>query len=55
MLATKYNLWSIENLQGVDLVFSPLLKEQKNLSHAFTTRKGGKSLNLLGHLIWVRL
>jgi len=43
MLAAKYNLWSIENLEGVDLVFSPLLKAQKNLSHVFTTRKGGKS------------
>lgn len=43
LLATKYNLWSIENLQGVDLVFSPLLKAQKNLCHAFTTRKGGNS------------
>lgn len=43
MLNSKYNQWTIENVQGVELLFSPLLKEHKNLSHAFTTRKGGKS------------
>lgn len=43
MLATKYNQWTIENVEGIDLLFSPLLKEQSNLVHAFTTRKGGQT------------
>ncbi len=43
MLMTKYNQWSIETVQGIDLLFSPLLKSQESLVHAFTTRKGGQT------------
>lgn len=43
LLATKYNQWTIECLEGIDLLFSPLLKSQKELVHAFTTRKGGET------------
>lgn len=35
--------WLTETLDGLILMFSPLLKEQPKLAHAFTTRSGGTS------------
>jgi len=42
-LLTSENEWPIEDVDGLTLVFSPLLKQYGNLKHAFTTRKGGAS------------
>lgn len=39
---TKQN-WLTETIDGLTLMFSPLLKEQQKLTHAFTTRLGGAS------------
>ncbi len=35
--------WLTETIDGLTLMFSPLLKEEKKLTHAFTTRSGGAS------------
>jgi polyphenol oxidase len=40
---TSENEWPREDVQGLPLVFSPLLKQFSNLKHAFTTRQGGTS------------
>ncbi len=37
------NDWPLVENNGLTLLFSPLLSEYKNLTHAFTTRLGGKS------------
>jgi len=42
-LVTSENEWPIEDVQGLTLMFSPLLRQYGNLRHAFTTRKGGDS------------
>lgn len=50
------NDWKLETVNGLELIFSPLLAQQEGLTHAFTTRKGGTSrapfdsFNLGGHI-----
>lgn len=41
--ALAKNDWPLVEKDGLTLLFSPLLSEYKNLTHAFTTRKGGDS------------
>src|SRR5271156_1184812 len=41
--ALRKNTWAVETVDGLPLVFSPLLKKYSNLVHAFSTRKGGKT------------
>jgi len=42
-LVETENEWPIEDVCGLPLAFSPLLKQFSNLRHAFTTRQGGAS------------
>lgn len=37
------NDWPLLEIDGLTILVSPLLAEYKNLTHAFTTRKGGQS------------
>lgn len=37
------NDWKLETVNGLELIFSPLLAQQEGLTHAFTTRRGGTS------------
>lgn len=42
--ALTKNDWPLREIDGLSLVFSPLLSQQSPLKHAFTTRLGGESL-----------
>ena len=42
-VALHKNTWTVEEVGGLTLVFSPLLKAERQLTHAFTTRVGGES------------
>src|SRR5579885_2164503 len=41
--ALKKNQWDTKKIDGISLIFSPLLSEFPQLAHAFTTRLGGAS------------
>jgi len=41
--ARQKNQWNSKVVDGLTLLTSPMLEEAKNLTHAFTTRLGGKS------------
>ncbi len=41
--ARQKNTWTVEEVGGLPLVFSPLLASEGQLTHAFTTRLGGDS------------
>src|SRR5437762_13804276 len=41
--ALAKNHWAPEDLNGLTVMYSPLLREVQGLVHTFTTRLGGKS------------
>lgn len=41
--ARKTNEWTVKNVDGMQLIFSPLLSELDFVTHAFTTRIGGET------------
>ncbi len=45
--ALQKNAWPLKEIFGLSLLTSPLLSESKALTHAFTTRLGGKSADPL--------
>lgn len=55
-IALRTNRWTVKDVDGMELVFSPRLLELDFVTHAFTTRLGGQtkapfdSFNLGGHI-----
>lgn len=43
-LARQTNRWTVKSIDGMELVFSPALSDLGFVTHAFTTRVGGKTL-----------
>jgi len=42
-IARKTNEWTVKNVDGMELIFSPRLSELDFVTHAFTTRLGGET------------
>jgi len=41
--ALRKTTWTVKSIDGMEIVFSPRLAELDFITHAFTTRRGGKS------------